>query len=230
MHRTEKSRTEQNRTLPELLYLLCYTVEKGKFVTTDLQGRGQLLRAGALARLTLDGLVAPQGSKGRKVVRRAGTMPADPFTADVWRGIPTDKPKSWLSQIHDAYTAEQAVREQLVASGAVTVTDKNRLLSPLAGHQVAIKDLQEITELQDRVRSVVLLGADPSTVAVHDLTMAVFAAELEVSSVFSGKERRTHKQALKTLADHFDGLVPGLRAALRDSYLSSRAVGGGWGK
>lgn len=60
--------------------------------------------------------------------------------------------------------------------------------------------------------------------------MAVFAAEMEMTSVFTGKERREHGSAFKTLAAHFDGVVPGLRKALRDSYLSSRAVGGGWGR
>ncbi|MGW7689523.1 hypothetical protein ACWGMA_11675 [Streptomyces asiaticus] len=34
---------------------------------------------------------------------------------------------------------------------------------------------------------------------------------------------------LTALAAHFDDAVPGLRKALRDSYLSSGAVGGGWG-
>ncbi|EST31105.1 hypothetical protein M877_08300 [Streptomyces niveus NCIMB 11891] len=37
--------------------------------------------------------------------------------------------------------------------------------------------------------------------------------------------------ALYTAAERFarfDEMVPGLRKALRDSYLSSRAVGGGW--
>ncbi|MFJ4843332.1 hypothetical protein [Streptomyces sp. NPDC088746] len=36
-------------------------------------------------------------------------------------------------------------------------------------------------------------------------------------------------QAFTALAARYDGVVPGLRKALRDSYLSSRAVGGGWG-
>ena len=57
--------------------------------------------------------------------------------------------------------------------------------------------------------------------------MAVFANEVEVTSVFTGKERREHRWAHKTLAAHYDSVVPGLWAYLRDSYLSSRAVGGG---
>lgn len=45
-----------------------------------------------------------------------------------------------------------------------------------------------------------------------------------------GEERREHKQARKALAAHFDHAVPGLRKALRDSFLASRGVGGGWGE
>jgi hypothetical protein len=95
--------------------------------------------------------------------------------------------------------------------------------------RVTVKDPQQVHALQERVRSAVLLSPDPATVPVDELTMAVFAAEVEVSSVFTAKELRVHKQAFKALAARFDGIVPGLRRALRDSYLSSRSVGGGWG-
>ncbi|NIY63704.1 hypothetical protein [Streptomyces malaysiensis] len=82
--------------------------------------------------------------------------------------------------------------------------------------------------LQEKVRAAVLGAPDPAAIPMDELTMAVFAAEVEVTSV-SGAERGGHKRALATLAAHFDTLVPGLRGALRASYLSSRAVGGGWG-
>ncbi|MEU6761668.1 GPP34 family phosphoprotein [Streptomyces sp. NPDC046853] len=72
-------------TLPESLYLLCYTVDKGKFELTNLQGRGQLLRAAALTQLTLDGLL---GAEGGKVVRLPGGPPGEPFLAEVWGDIP----------------------------------------------------------------------------------------------------------------------------------------------
>ncbi|MER7661638.1 hypothetical protein [Streptomyces sp. NPDC096193] len=38
-----------------------------------------------------------------------------------------------------------------------------------------------------------------------------------------------HRRALTALAERFDELVPGPCTALRDSFLVSRGVGGGWG-
>ncbi|MFG2595916.1 GPP34 family phosphoprotein [Streptomyces sp. NPDC048462] len=214
------------QSLPQNLYLLCYTVDAEKFELTNLQGRGQLLRAGALTGLTVGGLVRAEGGKA---VRRAAKPPGDPFLADVWHDLPTEKPKRWLQFVHNkAHTAEKPVREQLAGAGAITVHREKRL-GLVSVDRVQVNDPQQVRALQDRVRDAVLLGDDPASVPVDELTMAVFAAEAEVSSVFTGKERREHKAALKKLAAHYDGLVPGLRAALRDSYLSSRAVGGGWG-
>ncbi|MFE9709459.1 hypothetical protein ACFYOI_05050 [Streptomyces microflavus] len=57
----------------------------------------------------------------------------------------------------------------------------------------------------------------------------VLAVECEVTTVFSHKELREHKQALKALAARFDKLVPGLRRALRDAFLVSRGAGAGYG-
>ncbi|CAL9337097.1 GPP34 family phosphoprotein [Streptomyces sp. enrichment culture] len=213
-------------TLPQKLYLLCYTVDQGKFRAVDLQGRGQLLRAGALAELALAGLL---GTDGGKVARRTGEPPADTFAAEVWSDLPTERPKRWLRFVHNkAHTAEGAVRAQLVAACAVAPPEKRRL-SPLASHHVIVADPGQVLELQAAAREAVLAGRAPAAVPAHASTMAVLAAECEVSTVFTGKERREHKQSLKALAAHFDTQVPGLRRALRDSFLSSRGVGGGWG-
>ncbi|MFI7102300.1 GPP34 family phosphoprotein [Streptomyces sp. NPDC050161] len=62
-----------NQTLPQQLYLLCCTVEEGKFEVVNLQGRGQLLRAAALTELPLDGLLTTDGGK---VARRAAKPPS----------------------------------------------------------------------------------------------------------------------------------------------------------
>lgn len=212
-------------TLPQRLYLLCYTVDKDKFELTNLQGRGQLLRAGAMAELTLDGLLR---TEGKKVVRSVAGPPGDSFLAEVWHDMPTDKPKGWLNLVHNkAHTAEKPVRAQLAAAGALSVSPK-KVLGVLPAEQVTLGDPQQVSALQETVRGAVLGGADPAEVRMDEVVMAVFAAATEVTSVFSRKELREHKQTLKGLAEHFDQAVPGLRSALRDSYLSSRAVGGGW--
>lgn len=213
------------RTLPQDLYLLCYTVDQGKFQLDNLQGRGQLLRAGALTELARDGLI---GTTGGKVVRKSGKAPGDSFAAGVWGDLPDSKPKGWLQFVHNkAHTAETPVRDQLAAAGAVSVS-RGKVLGLIPADRVTVSHPEEVRALQKRVRDTVLGGADPASVPLDELTMAVFATELEVTCVWSRADRRTHKQALKALAERYDEIVPGLRKALRDSYLSSRAVGGGW--
>lgn len=213
------------QTLPQSLYLLCYTVDQGKFQIDNLQGRGQLLRAGALTELARDGLL---DATGGKVIRKPGKAPDDTFVVTVWSDLPENKPKGWLQFVHNkAHTAETPVRDQLAAAGEVTLS-RGKLMGLIPADRVTVVHPEEVRALQQRVRDTVLGGADPASIPLEELAMAVFAAELEVTCVWSRGDRRTHKQALKALAARFDEIVPGLRKALRDSFLSSRAVGGGW--
>ena len=214
------------QTLPQQLYLLCYTVDKGKFQIDNLQGRGQLLRAGALTELARDGLI---DTEGRKVIRQPGkAAPDDSFAAAVWDDLPDNKPKGWLNYVHNkAHTAETPVRDQLAEAGAVSVA-RGKLMGLIPADRVTVTDPEAVRTLQERVRDTVLKGFAPVTIPLEELTMAVFAVELELTCVWSRGEMRTHKHALKALAERYDEIVPGLRRALRDSYLSSRAVGGGW--
>ncbi|NEB74658.1 GPP34 family phosphoprotein [Streptomyces sp. SID14478] len=217
-------------SLPQRMYLLSYTVDKEKFEAVNLQGRGQLLRAAALAELTFAGLLTTQQ---QKVVQCVGEPPLDPFLVDVWRDIPApaDKPKNWLQFVHNkATTSEEPVRDQLIAAGLIAPAAKRSLLSPLASHQVTVNDPQQVLELQETARRSVLGGTDPATVPVDELSMAVLPVECEMVSVFRWKETREHKHAFKAYAEQFDTLAPGLRKALRDSFLLVRGVGGGWGR
>ncbi|NJQ02005.1 GOLPH3/VPS74 family protein [Streptomyces zingiberis] len=211
-------------TLAQKLYLLCYTVKKEKFQLDNIQGRGQLLRAGAMTELARDGLLDATGGKVRRL---PGAPPEDPFTAAVWYDLPEDKPKGWLKFLHDkAHKAETPVRDQLLAAGDVAVAREKKFgVVPFDRVTVVHPDL--VHALQDRVRASVVGGA-PAEDLTDELAMAVLAVELELTSVWSKEDRRTHKSGLTAHAARFDAFVPGLRKALRDSYLASRAVGGGW--
>ncbi|MFE9709458.1 GPP34 family phosphoprotein [Streptomyces microflavus] len=104
-------------TLPQRLYLLTCTVEKGRFEVVDLQGRGQLLRAGALAELAFGGLLATEGGKVHRMVTEP---PADPFLREVWSDLPVKKPKGWLQFVYPtAHMAEAPVTEQLAGAGRI---------------------------------------------------------------------------------------------------------------
>ncbi|MFD3515383.1 GPP34 family phosphoprotein [Streptomyces sp. NPDC058657] len=211
-------------TLAQKLYLLCYTVEKEKFQLDNIQGRGQLLRAGAMAELAREGLLDATGGKVRRL---PGNPPEDPFTAAVWYDLPEDKPRGWLKFLHNkAHTAETPVRDQLLACGDVTLT-REKKLGVISTDRVTVVRPDLVRALQERVRSTVADGA-PTEDLTDELAMAVLAVELELAPVWSKEDRRTHKSSLTTHAARFDDFVPGLRKALRDSYLASRAVGGGW--
>ncbi|MYS07584.1 GPP34 family phosphoprotein [Streptomyces sp. SID6041] len=212
-------------TLAQKLYLLCYSVPREKFPLDDIQGRGQLLRAGALTELARTGHLDATGGKVRRL---PGTPPQDPFVAGVWQDLPEDAPRGWLKFLHNkAHTAEIPVRDQLADAGRVTVTREKKLgLVPL--DRVGVVHPEEVQTLQDQARSVVLDGGERPEALTDELTMAVFAVELELSPVWSKEDRRNHRAVLTAYATRFDEFVPGLRKALRDSYLASRAVGGGW--
>ncbi|MEU5717181.1 hypothetical protein AB0G71_15580 [Streptomyces sp. NPDC020403] len=84
-------------TLAQKLYLRCYTVKKEKFQLDNIQGRGQLLRAGAMTELARGGLLDATGGKVRRL---GGSPPEDPFTASEpcsRSGCPPDHPQGPLS-------------------------------------------------------------------------------------------------------------------------------------
>ncbi|GAA4300010.1 GPP34 family phosphoprotein [Actinomadura luteofluorescens] len=215
----------QNLPLPQRLYLLCYTVDKAKFEIDNLQGRGQLLRAGAMVELAR---ARSLGTEGRKVVRLDTEPGDDPFLVQVWNELP-EKPKRWLHYLHaKAHTAERPVRDLLAGAGVLTLPER-RGLSPLGSHHVTVEDPQQVAVLQKRARDAALSGADAADLPLDEVAMAVLTLECKTSSVFTKEERREHRETLKVLAAHFDTAVPGLRRALRNSFLSSRGTGGGWG-
>lgn len=115
-------------TLPQRLYPLTHTVD-GKFEAVNLQGRGQLLRAGALAEPAFAGQLSTAGGKA---LRSAGEPPADVFWAQVWRDLPADRPKHRLQfERNKAATAKASVCVQLAGADAIP-TDPRQFTWPPA--------------------------------------------------------------------------------------------------
>ncbi|MGP2437607.1 GOLPH3/VPS74 family protein [Streptomyces sp. JW3] len=213
------------QTLAQRLFLLCYSFDKGKFELADHNGRGAVLRAAALAELTLDGKLTTVSGK---IVRSPGQPPSDPFLADVWNDVPPDKPRRWLPLVHHkAHTAQEPVRDQLAATGTITVR-RHKRLGVLPVDRVTLDDTGPVVALRDELRDTVLSGADRAArLPLPDAVTAVFAAEVEMNSVFTRTERRAHKEAFTTLTARVDDALPGLRKALHDTYLSNQVTGGG---
>lgn len=220
-------------SLPQRLYLLSYTPEKGKFEVNNLQFRGQKLRAGALAELVVGGFLTIEPGKHPKVVRAKATPPADDFLAEVRDDASPQKPTPWLNLVHPhAHTAESAVRAQLAASGEITLPDITGIkkLSPLAQHGVTVHHPEQATALREEARDPVLRELDPASLPLDTLALTAIAAENDLHHVFDRGDRRTHKKQLKAVAAQFDTAFPGLRLALLSSITLLRAAGGGWGK
>ncbi|TDD55159.1 GPP34 family phosphoprotein [Saccharopolyspora elongata] len=81
--------------------------------------------------------------------------------------------------------------DELAATGAITV-DRRRVLG-LVPVNVVLDDPGQARALRDRVRTAVLGGHDPATAGIEDLTLAAFAAEGDVRTAFSGRERHAHR-------------------------------------
>ncbi|MFB7653333.1 MULTISPECIES: GPP34 family phosphoprotein [unclassified Streptomyces] len=219
-------------TLPQRMYLLMYTPDKEKFEVQNLQFRGQKVRAAALAQLFNQGLIGIRQGKSPKAVRQVSGTPGDSFLDEVWRGTPADEPKKWLDLLHPyAHTAESSVREQLAATGEITIPPVKGLkkLSLLSQHEVLVNRPETVSAVRDQVRTPVLTGADPAALPPDDLAMTVLAAESDLYHVFSRDERREHKKLLEEFDLRFDDTIPGLRRALQTSIQVLRPSGGGWG-
>ncbi|GIJ46196.1 hypothetical protein Val02_30820 [Virgisporangium aliadipatigenens] len=211
-----------NRPLPQRMYLLGCAVDGDRPVIAAARFRGELMRAAALAELSLRGLVTYRRGKAAGV---PGTSVDDPFLASVLRYAPADRPRRWVSLIsHDAHTAEAFVRGQLAEAGAVSVDPRN----PLQGAEVLVRDREAVRGLRNEVRDAVIGGRDVAELPVDRLLTAVLAAEAEVDTVLTLSERWTHRKRLKSLAAHVEPVAPGLTIALRTANATARSYNGGW--
>jgi hypothetical protein len=213
-------------TLPQQIYLCAYAFKKNKFPATLLQFRGQRLRSAALTELVLAGQAE---TDGRRVHPLGDQPPTDPFLASVWEELHA-RPKKWMALVHNAaHTAEKPVENQLADAGVIE-KKPGRTLSPLAGSKVVLRREEEARAVQQALRTRVTTTPDPSTLSLAQVALPVIALESDATMgvVLDRSERRKHKHALEELAKKFDRDIPGLRKALSNAVLSSRAVGGGW--
>ncbi|OZM71285.1 GPP34 family phosphoprotein [Amycolatopsis antarctica] len=208
-------------TLPQRLYLLIFNLEKNKLDSASALVRGQLMRAAAVGELTITGVLRDVGGKA---VRDAATPPpSDSFLAEVFYDVSPEKPRKWFSLVDENWhKAEATVRDQLEASGAITV-DRSRMLGIFPTRRTTPGDPAQVSALRENIRNAVLLARDPATLPPEDAVLAVLAADGDLYSVFTPRQRRENKQALTALRDHVDATMPGLRRATGLSMAARRA-------
>ncbi|MFD5248271.1 GPP34 family phosphoprotein [Amycolatopsis sp. NPDC058340] len=212
-------------TLPQRMYLLGYDTERNRLDPASAVVRGSLLRAAAVAELILAGLLTDRDGRAERTAA-ARPAPGDPFLAKVLEDAPGAKPRRWITVVdRDWHKAEDIVRDQLAAAGTITV-GKHRAMGIFPVRDITLADPPQADALRERVRDVVLSGRDPAAAPIEDAVLAVLSAEGDVHTVFSAKENRAHRNAIKALSAHVDTVLPGLRKAVRYSVAARRSVSG----
>ncbi|MFC4562325.1 GPP34 family phosphoprotein [Nocardiopsis mangrovi] len=208
-------------TLPERLYLISYDLDKRRFDAVSGPYRSHLLRAAALAELTIRGLLGAAGN-GR-AARAGGPEPRDPFLARVLADVPPHKPRDWTGiLLREFGEAEDTVRDRLVEAGAITV-ERRRVLGVIPTSEVTPAHPDQVRRLREQVRHTVTGGHDPASAPIEAAALAAIALEGDVESVFTWRERRSHKRAVKALNARFDVNFPGLREAVLIAVANARS-------
>ncbi|PSK99992.1 Golgi phosphoprotein 3 GPP34 [Murinocardiopsis flavida] len=209
-------------TLPQRLYLLNFDLAKNKVDSNTALVRGQLMRAAAIAELTIAGVLTDQGGKAAR--DPGASPPGDPFLAEVFEDASPDKARSWFKLVdRNWHKAEATVRDQLEAAGAVGVV-RRRALGIFPTATPSLRDPGEVRGLREAVRSAALLGRDPATLPIDEVVLAVLAVDGDVCCTVGRKERREHKPQLTVLREYFDTVLPRQRKAAGLSMTARRTA------
>jgi hypothetical protein len=204
--------------LADRAFLIAYDVQKHKLSGGD--SHGQLIRAAVLVELTLGGRIVDENGKPRSTGQRTD----DPILDAVLEQISHSKPRSWKYWISkDAKITYQAVRQRLATNSVITITDAT-VLGVFSKKVVHVRDTRLVRELIAELRRVVLSGSpsdqfDPLALALVPLVSAV-----ELNTVFSGRERREHRERIRGLAERAGPAAKALRKVVEGQQASSAAV------
>ena len=204
--------------LPDRAFLIAYDVEKHKLAGGD--SHGQLIRAAALVELTLAGQLVDDNGKPRETGRRTD----DPILDAVLDQIAHSKARSWKYWVEkDAKITYQAVRERLATNRVITITE-GTVLGIFPKKVVHVRDTRVVRELIADLRRVILSGVpsdqfDPLALALVPLVSAV-----ELNTVFSGRERREHRERVRRLAERAGPAAKALRKVVESQQATAGAV------
>jgi Golgi phosphoprotein 3 GPP34 len=203
--------------LPDRAFLIAYDVEKKK-LTGDSQG--QLIRAAALVELTMAGRLVDD--KGRP--RVTGGRTDDPVLDAVLDQIEVSKPRTWRHWVEkDAKVTYKAVRERLASARVISVTD-GTVLGIFQKKIVTVRDTRIVRELVGDLRRVVLGGSAPDELDARDVMLVPLVAAVELNTVFTGRERREHRDRIRELADRAGPAAKALRKVVESQQAMVAAV------
>ncbi|WP_250009742.1 GPP34 family phosphoprotein [Actinoplanes sp. M2I2] len=215
--------TVETLPLPHRLFLLSLQEEKGRLDADSEPVRGSLLSAAAVAELRIAGLLHDRGGKaGRTNTPAPATI--DPFLAQVLGDVPPDQPRSWFDVLESRWDkAERFVQEQLAGAGHITI-EHHQVFGPIRRKKIVTVDPAQVQALRSRIRDAVRTDSAPASVSLGDAVLTTLAVDGLVGTMFRWRELRTHKPAIRALADRVEQELPGLRKALSYSIALRRSA------
>ncbi|WP_327681787.1 GOLPH3/VPS74 family protein [Streptomyces sp. NBC_00467] len=196
-------------SLPAGLYLLAWNTDKQKLTSADTIGH--VVRAGALAELALQGLLAD--ADGRPAAAE-GAPTGEPALDDLLELIARSRPLAWKGWINQGVKPTlTAVREQLAEAGCLSL-DTHRLggLVPVTTANLRPTEAGDILRKQ-AVRA--LRGEEPAdAVPDRDAALVTLAAAGGLRTVISEAETRAYQQRLAALAGRGGPAFEALRRIL----------------
>ena len=203
--------------LPASAFLIAYDVDKQKLAGGSLHGI--LVRAAALVELSLGGQLADHNGKAEPTGRHT----EDPELTKVLEQITKSKPRAWKYWVNkDHKVTYQAVRERLAAERVIRVEDV-RLLGMIPKKNVTVTDTRVVRDLISSARRVVLGGTAMDRVDPREAALVSLVAAVELNTVFTGRERREHREKIKELAERTGPAVKALRKAVEDQHAAVTA-------
>jgi hypothetical protein len=153
-------------------------------------------------------------------VRRPGP---DPVLDAVLRQIAGSRPRPWAHWVRKgARGMAWTVRDRLAAEGWIRVEPRRRL-GIFPGHRVTVPDPRVVTQLSERASEVLESGRPPGRIDPFEAAAVALAANGELGTVLTRKDRRGHKRRISELSTVAGPAVPALRKAIRQKRAASSA-------
>lgn len=205
-------------SLADRALLVAYHLEKKKLAGSH---REELVLAAALVDLTRQGALTDEGGKAVVTGKRTG----DPMLDAVLDRIAASRrPRSWQHwATKDHAVTYRAVRDRLAERRVIAVTER-RILGLFGVTDVSVRDTRIVRALVADLRRAVLGGIPADRLDPRDTDLVALVCAVEFNTVFSGRERREHRERVAGFALAAGPAARGLRKAIESEQVSSAAA------
>jgi hypothetical protein len=202
-------------TLPYRLYLLAYDTSRGRMAGGSYLGL--VLRAAALAQLTLDGQLSDNDGRA---VAIPGTH-ADPVLDAVKQDLLDSSPRTWLHWVkRNQRSTYLAIRERL-DSALIIRAEPGRFLGLFPVTRVTMRDPLAVPRQREAVARALRSEIPISQLDRSDAIATALAASGGLRSAVNRVQARAAKQRIKELRELAGPVIPALRKAIQQRQAAS---------